>query len=139
MALNEALLPEFDLEMGNTRKTLERVPDEKLGWKPHERSMTMKRLAQHLAEIPGWGAITVDRETIDIAPVGETPLQSPPVNSKKDVLELFDKGVAAARAALAGATDEHLMKPWSLLAGGKTVFTMPRIAVLRSFVMNHII
>ena len=74
MALSQALLPEFDLEMGNTRKTLERVPDEKLGWKPHERSMTMKRLAQHLAEIPGWGAITVDRETIDIAPVGETPL-----------------------------------------------------------------
>jgi uncharacterized damage-inducible protein DinB len=137
--INQALLPEFDMEMANTRKTLERVPDDKLGWKPHEKSMTMGRLVGHLAELPGWAGPTITEDTMDIAPPGGPAYQAVTAKSRKEALDLFDKHVSAARAAIAGATDDQLMKPWSLLKGGQTLMTMPKIAVLRGFVMNHTI
>ena len=140
MALSEALLPEFDQEMANTRQTLERVPEDKLGWKPHQKSGTMGWLATHLANIPGWVTFTLDNDSLDLAPPGGASVDPlPPANSRNELLEMFDKNVAAARAALAGAGDAQLAKPWSLLKGGKTVLSMPRITVLRSFVMNHTI
>ncbi|HEY3132813.1 MAG TPA: DinB family protein [Acidobacteriota bacterium] len=137
MKLSQLILPEYDHEMANTRKTLERVPQDKFGWKPHEKSMTLGRLAQHLAELPGWAIYTIEKDSLDIAPPGAPPYQPPKVNSPEEVLQLFDKNVAAGRAAIAGANDEHLMKSWSLLSGGKTIFTLPRIGVLRGSVMNH--
>jgi len=137
--INQALLPEFDMEMANTRKTLERVPDDKLGWKPHEKSMTMGRLAGHLAELPGWATNTLEADTLDIAPVGKPAYQALTATSRKQVLEQFDKHVSAARTAIAGASDAELMKSWSLLKGGQTLMAMPKIAVLRGFVMNHTI
>ena len=137
MALSQALLPEFDHEMANTRKTLERVPTDKFAWKPHEKSTTMGGLATHLANLPTWVIHTIEKDSLDVAPPGAPPLRTPPANSTEEVVETFDRNVAAARDALAGASDEHLVKPWSLLSGGKTVLTLPRIAVLRSFVMNH--
>jgi uncharacterized damage-inducible protein DinB len=139
MAISEALLPEFDHEMENTRKTLERIPDDKLDWKPHEKSTTLRGLATHLSNLPTWAIHAIDREALDIAPPGAPPLRATPINSRAEALEAFDKNVAAARAAIAGANDEHLFKPWTLLAGGKTIFTLPRAAVLRSVVMNHTI
>jgi len=139
MSINQALLPEFDHEMANTRKTLERVPEEKFGWKPHEKSMTLGRLTGHLAELPGWVASTINQDSLDIAPVGAPPQQGVTAKSRKDALDMFDAKVAEARAAIAGASDQELMKPWTLLMGGKTIMTMPKIAVLRGFVMNHTI
>jgi uncharacterized damage-inducible protein DinB len=137
--INQALLPEFDMEMANTRKTLERVPDDKLGWKPHEKSMTMGRLAGHLAELPMWGQMTIESDNHDIAPSGAPPQQGLTAKSRQEMLETFDKNVASMRAAITGASDDQLMKPWSLLKGGQTLMTMPKIAVLRGFVMNHTI
>ena len=137
MALSESLLPEFDHEMANTRKTLERVPDDKFGWKPHEKSFAMGALATHLATLPSWVPITIQRDDIDINPVGEPPPRAEPCNSREELLTRFDGNVADARAAIAAASDEHLLKPWTLMSGGKTVFTVPRIGALRSFVMNH--
>lgn len=137
MGLSEALVPEFDHEMANTRKTLERIPQETLDWKPHKKSMAMGDLAAHLAQIPGWAVEAINTDSLDVAPPGAPPQQMPRPKSWKEVLETFDKNVAAARAAIGGASDAHLLEPWSLLAGGKTVFTMPRIAVLRSFIMSH--
>jgi uncharacterized damage-inducible protein DinB len=137
MGLSQSLLPEFDQEMANTRKTLERVPEDKLGWKPHEKSGTMGWLATHLATLPTWTALTLDKDSLDIAPSGASPTPPPPAKSRKELLEKFDKSVAEARAAIAKANDEVLLKPWSLLSGGKTMLTLPRIAVLRSFIMNH--
>jgi len=137
MPLNQALLPEFDHEMENTRKTLERVPEDKFAWKPHEKSFSMVALATHLATLPSWGALTIQRDSIDVAPEGEPPPKSEPAKSVEDLLEKFDRNVASARAALAGATDEDLLKTWTLLKGGKTIFSLPRVAALRSFVMNH--
>ena len=139
MKINEALLPEFDQEMANTRKTLERVPDDKLGWKPHPKSFAMGSLATHIVNMIGWTTDTIAKDSFDVAPPGAPPYKEEPLGSRKALLEKFDKNVASARAAIAGASDEHLLKPWSLLAGGNTIFTMPRIACLRGFVMNHTI
>jgi uncharacterized damage-inducible protein DinB len=139
MSPSGALAPEFDQEMANTRRTLERVPEDKFGWKPHPKSGTMIWLAGHVANIPGWAKETMERDSLDIAPPGQPPRQAEVPKSRKELLELFDRNFAAGRAALSRASDDRLMKPWSLLAGGKTIFTMPRAAVLRSFVMNHMI
>jgi uncharacterized damage-inducible protein DinB len=138
MSISQALLPEFDIEMANTRKTLERVPNEKFEWKPHEKSMAMGALAGHIAFIPTWAVETIDKDSIDVMPQG-TPPTMPKAANQAEVLEMFDKAVTGARAAIAGASDEHLMKPWTLLAGGRTILTLPRVAVLRSFVMSHTI
>lgn len=135
MPLNQALLPEFDHEMANTRRTLERIPEDKFTWRPHAKSQTMGKLAVHLAMIPMWAGETIARESID---VGNAPPLTEP-NSRAELLASFDKNVSVGRAAIAGVSDEDLKKPWSLVAGGKTIFTMPRIAVLRSFVMSHAI
>ena len=139
MPLSQMLLSEFDQEMANTRKTLERVPDDKFDWKPHEKSTPMGGLATHLSNIPTWASHAVNRDSLDIAPVGQPPLRATPLNTRAEILETFDKNVAAAREAIAGATDEHLLGPWTLQHGGRDVFTMPRAAVLRSFVISHTI
>jgi uncharacterized damage-inducible protein DinB len=135
MPLNQALLPEFDHEMSNTRKSLERVPDDKLGWKPHNKSMTMGGLASHLATITHWADAIIGQDSFDVS---NAPPQ-PELKSRKEMLDTFDQNTASARKAIAGASDETLMKPWSLLSKGSAIFTLPRIGVLRSFIMNHTI
>jgi len=139
MPMSQSLLPEFDHEMANTRKALERVPEDKFGWKPHEKSMSLGRLATHVAELSGWVSNTLESESLDFAPPGAPPYQPLIAASRTALLEMFDKNVAAARAAISAASDAQLMAPWTLLAGGKTIFSMPRIAVLRGMVMNHMI
>jgi uncharacterized damage-inducible protein DinB len=135
MPLNQALLPEFDHEMAGTRKSLERVPADKFGWKPHQKSMTLGELATHLATINQWAEAIVGNDSFDVA---NAPVP-PKFKSQQEVLEVFDKGTAAARKAIAGASDEQLMKPWSLLKGGQAIFSLPRIGVIRSFILNHTI
>ena len=137
MPLSQAILPELDHEFANTRKTIERVPDDKLGWKPHEKSFSMGDLATHLAEMPGWAMVILEQDSFDVHPPGGATYQRPKVNSRKEILEMLDKNLATARAVLAKVSDEQLMKPWSLLNGGKVTMTLPRIAVFRSFVLNH--
>lgn len=137
MSISESLLPEFDHEMANTRKVLERIPDDKLDWKAHEKSNTIGWVGMHLAEIPGWIDFTLNKDSFDVAPPGGEPYRTPKATSRKAILDVFDKNVATGRAALATAQDQQLFQPWSLLSGGQTLFSMPRIAVLRSFVLNH--
>lgn len=139
MRIGERMLPEFDHEMVNTRKTLERVPEEKFAWKPHEKSTTMGRLATHIAELPGFATRAIETESFDLAPPGAPPRQLRTAASRQELLEIFDRNASAARTAMAAVEDEHLLKPWSLLAGGNVIFTMPRVAVLRTIMMNHII
>ncbi len=139
MALRDALLPEFDREMAGTRKVLERVPEDKLGWKPSEKSGTMAWLAGHVARLPQWASMTLSMDELDISPPGaEQPRPVLPA-TRQELLDWFDKYREEGRQALASASDETLLKPWSLLKSGERIFTMPRIAVLRSFVMNHLI
>lgn len=111
MELGEAMLPEFDQEMINTRKTLERVPEDKLAWKPHEKSMTMSRLATHIAEIPSWAIFTIEKDSLDIAPPGAPPYQPQRAKWRNEVLEIFEKNIRAALAAIADASDAYLLKP----------------------------
>jgi len=139
MSISASLLPEFDQEMANTRKALERIPDDKFDWKPHEKSGTMGWMANHLSNLPSWTTFTINQDSLDLAPVDGEPFKWEPKTSREALLNDFDKNVAAARDAIAGASDEELIKPWSLLKGGVTLMTLPKIAVLRGFVMNHII
>jgi hypothetical protein len=137
MKLGESMLPEFDHEMANARKALERVPEDKFTWKPHEKSMPLGRLASHVAEIPGWVGAILESDSFDTYPPGETSgYQALQVTSHKELLNTFDKNIAAARNSIAGTEDTKMMQPWSLLSGGKTVFSMPKIAVMRSFIMT---
>lgn len=137
MSLSKSLLPEFDHEMANTRKTLERIPDDKFDWKPHEKSTSLGGLSTHLANIPTWVATALDQDVFDLAPPDAPPPRATPLKSREEVLETFDRNVAAAHTAIAAASDEQLFQTWTLLNGGKEVFTLPRVAVLRGFVMNH--
>jgi uncharacterized damage-inducible protein DinB len=137
MPLKDLLLPEFDQEMASTRKTLERIPEDKFDWKPHEKSMALGYLATHLANLPSWAVNAISADSLDLAPPSAPPYQMPVASSRAEVVEMFDQNVAAARAAIAGASDEHFMTPWSLLKGGQTILTFPRLTVVRSFVLNH--
>lgn len=139
MSLNQALLGEFDNEMMNTRKTLERVPEGKSSWKPHPKSMEFGRLSTHVAELPGWIPYVLQDNSFDVDPPGGRGSQPASITSRQQLLELFDKNVASGRAALAAATDEQFNQPWSLLKGGKPILTLPRAAVLRGLIMNHLI
>ncbi len=139
MTIPEKLLPEFDQEMAGVRKTLERVPEDKLSWKPHDKSMSMQQVASHIANLPNWAVLTLQQDQFDMNPPDGEPATTPQANSRQELLEFFDKSSAAARKAIAAAVDEDFRKDWSLLSGGHTLFTMPKIAVYRLFVMNHII
>ena len=136
MKIGDALLPEFDQEMASTRKTLERIPEDKLAWKPHERSMTLGRLAGHVAELVGFGPMVIGTDSIDLGSGQYKPLIP---SSRQQVLEAFDRNVAGARAVIAVATDDQYMQPWSLLFNGKTIFSAPRVGALRGMMLNHII
>jgi len=139
MKLSDQLLPEFDQEVANTRKTLERVPDDKFDWKPHEKSMTLGKLANHLTEIPGWAMVTMEQDQFDMMPAGGQSYQAPTGKNRQELLRIFDEGVSKTRASIAKASDEHFMKNWALLKGGEKVMSMPRAIVMRSFIMNHMI
>jgi uncharacterized damage-inducible protein DinB len=139
MPIVDALLPEFDHEMANTRRVLERVPDDRLDWRPHPKSWTMGALATHLATLPSWTVETINRTELDVAPEGKPPERPVEAKSRQELLERFDNHLAAARSALTGATDAALFQNWTLLAGGKPLMSLPRAAVLRSFVLSHTI
>jgi uncharacterized damage-inducible protein DinB len=138
MALKDALLPEFDHEMGTTRRVLERVPDPDLAWRPHERSFSMGKLAGHIANIPHWVEIAIDNTVFDVASVGDDGRPKEP-ESVAAILKAFDDNVKKARAKIDAQPDPALFAMWTFKNAGQEVFTMPKIAVLRGFVMNHII
>ena len=139
MSIAQSLLPEFDQEMAGTRKELERVPEGKFDWRPHPKSMLLGRLASHLAELPSWGQYALELTELDIAPPGAPAPGANNLGTRAEILALFDKCSAATRKAIASAADADWMVPWSLKKGGATIFTLPRIAVVRSMVMNHMI
>jgi uncharacterized damage-inducible protein DinB len=131
----DALLPEFDHEMTTTRKLLERVPEDKFGWKPHAKSMTLGGLATHVATIVWWGEVTLDKPEFN----AEGQQVAAPAASRSELLQKFDTNVKTTRASLAAKSDAELMAPWSLKNGKQTFFTMPKAVVWRSFVMNHLV
>ncbi len=133
MALKDTLLAEFDHEMGTTRRLLERVPEARLGWKPHEKSMTLGGLATHLANLPNWGTTILNDASYDLA--AGPPNLSPAV-SRAEVLANFDAAVAKSRASL-DRSDAELGAPWKLTRGEQEMFSLPRAAAFRTFVLYH--
>ena len=138
MPISQMMLPEFDMEVANTRKVLERVPFDKINYKPHEKSGTMGWLAGHVAGLPGWCKETFTRDELDIAPEGKFEPEPVPATSE-ELLAKFDKCAAAGREAMLAADDAKWMGTWKLLMTGKEIMAMPRAAVYRGFVMNHLI
>jgi uncharacterized damage-inducible protein DinB len=139
MKISDALLPELDQELVTTRKCLARIPDDKFSYKPHLKSFEMGALAMHIATMLTWGVTTLTSDSFDYAPVGGEPFVMPKAKDNAELLAIFDKGAADFRAALAAAQDADMMKPWSLLGGGVTMFTMPKVAVVRGMIFNHIV
>jgi uncharacterized damage-inducible protein DinB len=138
MNIAEFMVGEFDHEAANTRKVLARVPDAHASWKPHAKSWSMGELALHLANLPTWVARALQSSEFDIEPPGSTPSFPKRVwVSQEALLKTFDDNVAAARALIAATPDAEMMKPWTLKKRGDVVLTLPRAAVLRSFVFNH--
>lgn len=138
MAIRDSLLPEYDHEMGTTRRLLERVPEPELAWKPHPRSMALGELAGHITNLPHWCRAILERSDFDLGGVGPESRSKPP-DTVAQLLRTFDERVSAARQALAAAGDAEMLAPWTLKHGDHEIFTMPRVAALRSFVMNHVI
>ncbi len=137
--INELLIPEFEAEMATTRRFLERLPEDRLAWRPHAKSWTLGQLATHIANIPMWTGETVNKDELDIAPVGKPPYKEPEKRTRQEVLDAFDKNVVTGREALSGANPDGWMTPWTLLSGGKTIVSMPRYSVMRNFVLNHLV
>jgi len=139
MSLSASILSEFDMEMAKTRTTLERVPVEKFDWKPHEKSFSFMEMANHVARLPGFGAATLTTDSMDLDPEKGEYVPPPPVGTQEELMAVFDQSVVGFRGALEGISDEALMTPWTLRHGEKVFFTMPRIAVIRGFILNHMI
>ena len=136
MPLMQSLLPELDHEAASTRRILERVPMERADWRPHPKSFSLGELANHLTTLISWAPYTMSSTELDFS----TSSFEPPVRTTTEALLAdFDAYVAAARAALDAADDEAALTAWTLRSGEQVHFTMPRIAVVRSMVMNHLI
>jgi uncharacterized damage-inducible protein DinB len=135
MAIKEGLLAEFDHEMGTTRKLLERIGQANLAWKPHERSMSLGGLATHLGTIPLWGGAILNDPSFDLVSAGPNVQEK---TSHADILAAFDASTKQTRAWL-DKSDAELVSPWTLRRSGQEVFTMPRVAAFRSFVLYHIV
>jgi uncharacterized damage-inducible protein DinB len=134
MALSDTLIPEYDMETSTTRRVLERLADDQLGWKPHEKSMSLGRLSTHLAELASLGQRVLGSDSFDIAGGGYQPQT---LGSRDEILALYDKNVAATRAALASMSDQELLSPWTFRRGEQTIFKAPKIAALRTLMINH--
>jgi uncharacterized damage-inducible protein DinB len=140
MTTSESLLPEFDEEMACTRKFLELVPDEKFGWKPHEKSMTLGQLAWHVSDMPAWCADTLKQDTMTLSQDDyKKKVAEREGKGRKEILAGFDKYVTDARTHLAAADDEAMGRQWKMIWGDETIIDMPRSQVLRKWVMNHLI
>ena len=139
MRIAEGYILEFDPEIANTRRMLELVLEDVLDYQPHPKSMTLARLAGHIAEMGGWGTSTARLDSLDINPASGPPFKPYVATNTADLLDFFDKGIAGAREAILELSDEAMLKPWTLYSGGKELFTMPRIAVLRTMILSHLI
>ena len=136
MAIIDGLIMEMTHEGAATRKTLERLPEHKLDWTPHPKSFTARKLASHLAEIPGYVIPTLQQTEFVIVPGQYTPFVGA---SRAEILAKHDQSLAAALAAMQGIPDEDLMVTWTFKLGDQTVFAMPRVGVIRVMVISHLI
>jgi uncharacterized damage-inducible protein DinB len=139
MSIAQAVLPEFDQEMASTRRLLERVPEGQSSWQPHPKSTPLGKLVIHISDLPGWGIMTLKETELDLNPPGGSGWNPPAFETTAKLLDRFDENVRNAREVLGSASDADYMVSWSLKNAGATIFSLPRVVVVRSFVMNHLI
>jgi uncharacterized damage-inducible protein DinB len=138
MTLTDFFVSQLEFEAAPTRKMLERVPMERPDWKPHDKSTALGRLATHVAELPSWITVTIKQNELDVAPVGGPAYTPTKLTTTGELLAALERNVEEARRALQETNDAHLDEPWTLLAGGHTVFSWPRRTVLQHTVFNHL-
>jgi uncharacterized damage-inducible protein DinB len=136
MKLTDFFLKELDREVERSRRALEQVPDGKYDWKPHEKSMIFGYLSDMVATMPGWVAMAITKDELDVAPTDGPTMKQEPNKTSAALVKALDKSAADARSALEKTNDEFLMTPWKLLAGGKVVMESPRQAVIQDTI-NH--
>ncbi len=136
MKITELLQAQLEAEADRTRRALERTPEGRDDWKPHEKSMTLGRLAMLVARMPSWLAMIIKQDELDLKPAGGSNVDQRPLRTRGELVQALDDGVAEARNALASATDEHLFKPWRLLVAGNVVSQDARHVVLRDTFMH---
>jgi uncharacterized damage-inducible protein DinB len=138
MRLTDLFLDELERESAPTRRALERVPDGRYDWKPHDKSMTLGYLSTLVATMPGWIDMMVNQDQLDIAPRDGSGYKAPELRTSRELVQAFDGAVAKGRSALAATTDEHLMTWWKLLAAGRVTSDQPRYIAIRDGVFNHL-
>jgi uncharacterized damage-inducible protein DinB len=136
MKLIDSLITEFEHEAQTTRKHLERLPEDKLDWRPHEKSFTAAELASHIAEMIGWAEAILNQDELDFDPATYKPYLA---TSNADLLKTFDDNVVKAKQALSGVTDETLEQPFSFKIMGQVQFERPKADVFRDVALSHII
>ena len=136
MKLTEFFRAQLEAEAPRTARVLERVPEGRDDWKPHDKSMPMGRLVVLVAGMPEWFDMMIRKDELDLSPPGGSGYKPAPMATRAERLRAHEDGVAKARAALAETTDEHLARPWRLLVAGKVVSEQPRYAVLRDTFMH---
>lgn len=133
-SLKQLALGDLEQEVSTTRRVLERVPEEHLAWKPHDRSMALGSLALHLANLPYWGLSILQSDEFDIGQ--PLPRQEPPA-SRAEILAAFDERVSGVREALAAIDDAALAQPWTLRRGEQVMIRQPRVVALRTMALSH--
>lgn len=136
MKMTDLFVAQLDAEAPRTRRTLERVPEGRDEWKPHDKSMALGRLAMLVAQMPSWLTLIVNKDALDVAPAAGSNIDTRPLRTAKELVDAHDAAVAEARQVLIGASDDHLAKTWQLLAGGKVVNESPRAIVIRDTFMH---
>jgi uncharacterized damage-inducible protein DinB len=134
MTIADTLIAELEREAQTTRRVLERVPTDKLTWKPHAKSMTLGQLAQHVATIPGFISGIARFDSFDV----EKFSRPPELESTAAILAAFDENVAEAKTNLGATDDAAMMREWSFHMGGKPIMPLPRIGVFRTILLNHL-
>jgi uncharacterized damage-inducible protein DinB len=138
MKMTEMFLGELERESKATRRVLERVPEGRADWQPHPKSMRLGYLAALVATMAGWVDMMINRDELDLRPPGGPEYKQPELATRQELIAALDAGVAKARAALEGTTDDHLLTPWRFMVGGNVVSEEPRHIMLRDSVFNHL-
>ncbi len=138
MELKQFFLEQVEREAAASRKVIERVPEGQNGWKPHERSMELGYLASLVATMPGWLAVMIDRDELDLNSTSGESFRTKVIESREGLLQALDEGLAKSTAALASTTEEHLMKEWRLVMVGQPLMGGPRYEMIANGALSHL-
>ena len=138
MELKKIFLEQMEREAATTRKTIERVPEGRNDWKPHEKSMTLGYLAALVAGMPGWAEFIVGQDKLDLSDPSSARFKTKPVETRAELLRILEEGVVNGRRALDGATEDHLLKPWRFAMGGQVMYEAPRYVALDESLFGHL-